>query len=59
MEPKKEHLLRRRVKKVLIPSRQTIGHRYMVPNTRRFADCIIWLKDVEWRRQLDAGEVQN
>jgi hypothetical protein len=33
MEPKKKHLLRRMVKKVLIHSRQTIGHRYMLPNT--------------------------
>jgi hypothetical protein len=43
MEPKKKHLLHRLAKKVLIHSRQTIGHRCMVPNTRRFADCSIWL----------------
>jgi hypothetical protein len=43
MEPKKKHLPRRLVKKVLIHSRQTIGRRYTLPNTRRFADRTIWL----------------
>jgi|GEM_PF-3398725 len=43
MESKKKHLLRRLVKKVLIHSRQTIGDRCMLPNTRRFADCNLWL----------------
>jgi len=37
--PKKKHLLHRLMKKVLIHSRQTIEIRYMLPNTRRFADC--------------------
>ena len=41
--PKKKHLLHQLVKKVLIHSRQTIEIWYMLPNTRRFADCNIWL----------------
>lgn len=41
--PKKKHLLHRLVKKVLRHSRQTIEIWYMLPNTRRFADCNIWL----------------
>ena len=40
---KNKHLLHRLVKKVLIHSRQTIEIWYMLPNTRRFADCNIWL----------------
>jgi hypothetical protein len=41
--PKKKHLLHRLVKKMPIHSRQTIEIWYMLPNTRRFADCNIWL----------------
>ena len=40
---KNKHLLHLLVKKVLIHSRQTIEIWYMLPNTRRFADCNIWL----------------
>jgi len=41
--PKKNHLLRRLVKKVLIHSRQTIEIWYALPNSRLFEDCDIWL----------------
>jgi hypothetical protein len=41
--PKKKHLLHRLVKKVLIQSRQTIEIWYLLPSTRRFADCNFWL----------------
>ena len=40
---KKNHLLHRLVKKVIIYSRQTIEIWYVIPNPRRFEDCNIWL----------------
>ncbi len=40
---KKKHLLDQLVKKVLIHSRQAIEIWHILPNTRRFADCNIWL----------------
>jgi hypothetical protein len=43
--PKKKHLLHRLVKKVLIHSRETIEVWYALSNTRRFADCNIWLPE--------------
>ena len=42
-DTKKKHLLHRLVNKVHIHSRQTIEIWYTVPNTRRFADCNVWL----------------
>ncbi len=41
--PKKKHLLRQLVKKVLIHNRETVEIWYALPNSQRFADCNIWL----------------
>jgi hypothetical protein len=43
MEPKKKHLLRRLVKKVLIHSRDTIEIWYCFPNSQQFANRNFWL----------------